>query len=87
MSDIQDDIEANHDDAFDPLGLSQDETLDSLGDHKMRAGGERHIYTPETIHLLQYATRMGDYQSFKEFTKKVGDEDRPYALRGLLDFK
>ena len=86
LDDIQDDIEANHDDAFDPLGLCQDETLNSLGDHKMRAGGERHIYTPETIHLLQYSTRMGDYKSFKEFTKKIADENRPYALRGLLEF-
>ena len=87
LSDIQNDVEALHDRAFDPLGLSVDETPDSIGDHKSRSVGERHLYTPETIHLLQTAVRTGDYATYKEFTKRVTDEERPYALRGLLDFK
>ncbi|MCR5099608.1 MAG: glutamate synthase large subunit [Lachnospiraceae bacterium] len=86
LSDIEKDVETLHDKAFDPLGLSVDETLGSAGDHKLRAKGERHLYTPETIHLLQHSTRTGDYGLFKEFTKRVNDENRPYALRGLLEF-
>ena len=86
LKDIEDDVEALHDRAFDPLGLSLDETPDSVGDHKMRSMGERHVYTPETIHLLQKAVRTGDYETYKEFTKRVTDEDAPYALRGLLEF-
>ncbi len=87
MQEIQDDVETLHDQAFDPLGLSVDETLSSTGDHKMRAKGEEHLYTPETIHLLQFATRTGDYNMFKEFTKKVTEQDHMANLRGLLDFK
>ena len=86
ISDIEANVERLHDMAFDPLGLPVDETLDSLGDHKMRAGGEEHLYNPETIHLLQYATRSGDYECFKEFTKKVTSQDYMQNLRGMLDF-
>ncbi|XME03438.1 glutamate synthase large subunit [Lachnospiraceae bacterium C1.1] len=87
LKDIEAIIEKLHDKAFDPLGLDSDESLDSRGNHKMRSKGEEHLYNPETIHLLQFAARTGDYNLFKEFTEKVTKEDRPYALRGLLEFK
>lgn len=87
LQDIEKNVELLHDKAFDPLGLSKDETLDSLGDHKYRAGGEKHLYTPETIHLLQKAVRTGDYNTFKEFTSKVTSQDYTQNLRGLFEFK
>ena len=59
-------VERNHRRAFDPLGLDTDRELDSLGEHKARAGGEDHLYNPQTIHLLQQATRRGDYNIFKQ---------------------
>ena len=68
LKDIQEDVEALHDKAFDPLGLPTDTTLDSSGAHKMRSGKEEHLYNPQTIHLLQLATRTGDYNIFKEYT-------------------
>ena len=54
-------VDHNHTKAFDPLGLSSDRTLDSLGAHKARAHQEDHMYNPQTIHLLQLAARTGDY--------------------------
>ena len=60
LKDIQNDVETLHSKAFDPLGLSTDTTLDSEGAHKMRSGKEEHLYNPQTIHLLQLATRTGD---------------------------
>ena len=79
-------VERNHTRAFDPLGLRVDLELDSLGVHKARAGGEDHLYDPRTIHLLQEATRRGDYGLFQQYTALVDDETRPHTLRGLLDF-
>ena len=72
--------------AFDPLGLATDLTLDSVGAHKMRSQGEEHKYNPRTIHLLQQSTKQGSYEMFKEYTKLVDDEGHG-NLRGLLDFK
>ena len=80
-------VDRNHSKAFDPLGLDTNLELDSLGEHKARAGGEDHMYNPRTIHLLQEATRRGDYSLFREYTALVDDETSPHTLRGLLDMK
>ena len=80
-------VERSHAKAFDPLGLEVDLELDSLGSHKARSGGEDHLYDPQTIHLLQQATRRGDYDLFRQYTRRVDDETRPHTLRGLLDMK
>ena len=87
IEDIQKDVETQHSKAFDPLDLHTDETLDSRGAHKMRSGKEEHMYNPQTIHLLQLATRTGDYNTFKEYTSLVNKEDSVRNLRGMLDFK
>ena len=87
LADIQEDVEALHDKAFDPLGLPTDTTLDSTGAHKMRSGGEEHLYNPNTIHLLQLATRTADYNVFKEYTSLINKETGAMNLRGLMDIK
>lgn len=87
LKDIQDDVETLHSKAFDPLGLSTDTTLDSAGVHKSRSGKEEHLYNPQTIHLLQLATRTGDYNTFKEYTELVNKDTGVKNLRGLMDIK
>ncbi len=64
IRDIQNDLEARHKQAFDPLGLDINMELTSLGEHKLRSGklAEDHLYNPLTIHLLQQACWTGDYQ-------------------------
>ena len=87
LREIADMVDRNHSKAFDPLGLKTDLELDSLGAHKARSGGEDHMYNPQTIHLLQLATRRGDYELFQQYTALVDDESRPHTLRGLLEMK
>ncbi len=87
LKDIEDDVEALHTRAFDPLGLTTDNTLDSAGSHKFRSGKEEHLYNPQTIHLLQLATRTGNYDTFKEYTKLIDKETEAMNIRGLMDFK
>lgn len=87
LKDIQENVESRHSKAFDPLGLSTDTTLDSVGAHKLRSGKEEHLYNPQTIHLLQLATRTGDYNTFKEYTKLVNKETGVKNLRGLMNIK
>ncbi len=86
LKDIEEEVDTLHSMAFDPLGLSTDTTLDSIGHHQMRSGADEHLYNPETIHLLQESTRRGDYELFKQYTKAVNSEDSIKNLRGLMDF-
>lgn len=86
LSDIEKEINELHSSAFDPLELDVDMTLDSVGRHKARSGGEEHLYNPKTIHLLQQATWTGNYSLFKEYTKSVNEEHEG-TLRRLVKFK
>ena len=86
LDDIARNVDMLHSQAFDPLGRSTDLTLDSMGRHEMRKDGEEHRYNPATIHMLQKATRLGDYGMFKEYTKMV-DAERSGNLRSLMDFR
>ena len=86
IKDIEKQVDELHSQAFDPLGLESDLTLDSPGHHKMRSGADEHLYNPATIHLLQESTRRGDYGLFKQYTALVNDEDAVRNLRGLMDF-
>ena len=87
LDDIQKQVEDLHTQAFDPLELEVDTTLDSIGTPKARSGKEEHLYNPSTIHLLQQATRLGDYKMFKQYSAEIDNEDRFMNLRSLLGFK
>ena len=87
LDDIAKNVDDLHSAAYDPLGLATDLTLDSPGSHKERSGGEKHLYNPQTIHLLQESTKRGDYNLFKQYTALVNDEESIKNIRGTLEFK
>lgn len=86
IKDIENDVNALHSSAYDPLGLETDLTLESRGRHKMRSGADSHLYNPKTIHLLQEATKRGDYELFKQYADAVNEEEKNANIRGMLDF-
>lgn len=86
IKEIAEDYVARHSQAFDPLGLEVDLTLNSIGQHKSKSGGEKHLYNPRTIHLLQQSTRRGDYELFREYARLVNEEGADINLRGQLEF-
>ena len=86
IEEIAKDYMARHSEAFDPLGLEVDLTLNSVGQHKAKSGGEQHLYNPQTIHMLQQSTRRGDYEMFKKYTEMVNAEGEGINLRGQLEF-
>ena len=88
IKEIEEDVNYHHNQAFDPLGLTVNTHLDSVGYHKLRRGptAEDHLYSPETIVALQQSTRNGDYARFKEYTALVDSNEHPHTLRAMLDF-
>ena len=87
LSDIQADVEAQHNAAFDPLGLDINMELADGGAHKFRSGKEEHLFNPQTIHLFQKACWTNDYGAFKQFTNTVDNMGKDGVhLRSLLDF-
>jgi glutamate synthase (NADPH/NADH) large chain len=62
--------------------------LDVGGEYQWRREGELHLFNPETVFLLQHATRSRRYEVFREYTSKVAELDREGGtLRGLFELK
>lgn len=74
------------------LGFSRKEIpVDRLpvgGLYQWKRKGEFHLFNPQTIHLLQYSTRMNDYSIFKKYSKLVNEQgEKAATLRSLFKFK
>jgi glutamate synthase (NADPH/NADH) large chain len=64
------------------------ERLPVGGVYQWKRKGEHHLFNPTTIHLLQYATRMNDYNTYKKYAKAVNDQaEKAATLRGMFQFK
>ena len=74
--------------AYAPRPDEKSLPLDPGGVYQWRATGEKHLFNPTTIHKLQKATRLGDFEVFREYSNAVNDQSRDlFTLRGLMDFK
>ncbi|NQU86540.1 MAG: glutamate synthase large subunit, partial [Mariniphaga sp.] len=62
--------------------------LENYGVYAWRKYGEHHAWNPETIGLLQWATRTNDYSKYKEFSALVDKENaKPTFIRSCFNFK
>ena len=58
------------------------------GYYMYRREGERHLWTPESIHFLQQAARRNDRRLFDKFAELTNHQERKHVtLRSLFDFK
>ncbi|MCK8615708.1 glutamate synthase large subunit [Gordonia sp. C13] len=61
--------------------------LDSGGEYQYRREGELHLFTPETVFLLQHATKTGRAEIFQKYSDEVDRLSRKGGtLRGLFEF-
>ncbi|MFT5114657.1 MAG: glutamate synthase (NADPH/NADH) large chain [Parasphingorhabdus sp.] len=69
----------------DPVLLN---SLEVGGELAYRLRGEDHVWTPETISLLQHAVRTGDYEKFREYSSTMDSQGSKLKnLRALFEFK
>ncbi|WP_404425909.1 glutamate synthase large subunit [Nibricoccus sp. IMCC34717] len=79
---------ARHQKAFSDRLAHEEKVLSAGGEYKWRDEGEAHLFTPETIHKLQKAVRLGSQPIFREYSKLINDQSKAHCtLRSLLDFK
>ena len=74
LRDIARDAVRLHDLGFAPAHL--EEFLPNTGLFHYRKDGILHAWTPDTIALLQIATRLGSYKKFKEWAAIVDGQDQ-----------
>ncbi|HDR15572.1 MAG TPA: glutamate synthase subunit alpha, partial [Desulfobacteraceae bacterium] len=62
--------------------------LPSGGEYRYRVDGERHLWTPEAIRLLQEAVRRGDMAAYSGYAELINQQaGRLCTLRGMFSFK
>ena len=84
LEEIAADAIAMHNDAF---SHPTDSLLEHKGIYSFRKDGEKHAWNPDTISMLQLATRLGSYKKFKEYSHVVDEKESPIFLRDFLTFK
>ncbi|MCB8816907.1 glutamate synthase large subunit [Desulfosporosinus shakirovi] len=85
LEEIEQENQMRHESAYDENSLYTD-SLEIGGYFQCKDDGESHLYNSETIYMLQRACREEDYPLYKEYSKKI-NENEIYTLRNILDFK
>ncbi|WP_375483580.1 glutamate synthase large subunit [uncultured Jatrophihabitans sp.] len=86
---LADEVEARHTLAFPLIATSRaHRRLEVGGEYQWRREGELHLFNPETVFLLQHATRGRRYEVFREYTEKIEAMNRDGGtLRGLFELR
>lgn len=64
-------VAARHAHAWPEPGTATSDRLAVGGEYQWRREGELHLFNPETVFLLQHATRSRQYDVFRAYTSKV----------------
>ncbi|SES30968.1 glutamate synthase large subunit [Salisediminibacterium halotolerans] len=84
---IEEETRIRHTAAFQE-SRGKDKTLAPGDEYQYRQFGEDHQYNPQTIHKLQHACRLNDYELFKEYSELLtNEENNLQSVRGLLKMK
>ena len=87
LDDIAKEALAKHKLAF-PKTPNLTPRLEVGGVYQWKQRGEAHMFNPQTIHLLQHATKTNDFSVFKKYSKLINDQsEKAITLRSLLRFK
>ena len=85
---IEADVLTRHARAFPEVAIDAALDLDPGGFYYWRRDGEYHMWNPDTIAKLQYASRTNDTRAYRDFAELANNyERRLCTLRGLLDFR
>ncbi|WP_433794272.1 glutamate synthase large subunit [Actinoplanes sp. CA-252034] len=88
LAGIHEEIKARHAKAY-PANKAEraHRRLEVGGEYQWRREGELHLFNPETVFLLQHATRSKQYDVFRRYTDKVNELSAQAGhLRGLFRF-
>ena len=77
-----------HEEAYKEDNAPEPFRFETQGNYAWRKYGEHHAWNPETIGLLQWATRTNDYQKYKEYSAIVDKQNKkPAFIRSCFNFK
>ncbi|WP_420116850.1 glutamate synthase large subunit [Micromonospora sp.] len=88
LAGIHTEVAARHAQAWPTPGTVGSTRLEVGGEYQWRREGELHLFNPETVFLLQHATRSRQYDVFRQYTAKVDElAAQAGSLRGLFTLR
>ncbi|MGC5289461.1 glutamate synthase large subunit [Micromonospora sp. DT231] len=88
LAGVHTEVAARHALAWPPAGTAASARLEVGGEYQWRREGELHLFNPETVFLLQHATRSRQYDVFRQYTAKVDAlAAQAGSLRGLFTLR
>ena len=88
LDEIEEEARQRHSFAYLDLVVSGNLNLDQGGYYQWRRDGERHMWNPSTIAVLQRAAKDNNWESYKAFAEFSNSYARNlFTIRGLLEFK
>ncbi|MCA2212331.1 glutamate synthase large subunit [Jidongwangia harbinensis] len=89
LAEIHAEVKARHSKAYPSNSAERTHRrLEVGGEYQWRREGEVHLFNPETVFLLQHATRSKQYDVFRQYTEKVDQlAAEAGSLRGLFTFR
>ncbi|HPG13013.1 MAG TPA: glutamate synthase central domain-containing protein, partial [Chitinophagaceae bacterium] len=87
LDEIAKEVLTKHNFAFSKKEITVDR-LPIGGIYQWKQRGEQHLFNPQTIHLLQQATKTNDLATFKKYSGLVNEQTKKAAtIRGLFEFR
>ncbi len=88
LEEIYEEYQRFHRKAFEEKPSGRELLFRNTGKYAWRKDGEGHAWNPDTIALLQWATRTNNYEKYREYSGKVDEYNRrPAFIRGCLRIK
>lgn len=87
FDDVAREVTARHRIAY-PETTVPNKRLEAGGIYQWKRNGEFHLFNPESIHLLQHATKKGDYSLYRKYADRINDQSKlACTLRSMFTFK
>jgi glutamate synthase (NADPH) large chain len=94
IHDIAKEAVVRHRVAYPKVDLESTNRLEVGGVYQWKQRGEKHMFNPDSIHLLQQSGKVGEkdlmegYKIFKKYSKLINDQSKEaLTLRSLMRFK
>lgn len=88
LEEIQKEAFRRHANAYSNSAKGAPLLLETGGEYHYRLGGEKHLWTPDTISKFQYAVRNNSLTHYKEYAQYINNQEKHLCtLRGLFMFK
>ena len=87
LYEIEKEVTKRHKKAFLSQDIAANLDLEVGGEYRWRRNGEKHMFNPLSVAMLQKSVRNNEPETYKEYSKLVNEQSKNLmTIRGLFDF-